>query len=245
LPTVVTIGILLSLAGAIALAGLALPQGVRRPGQLTAWLTDRAEQRRAAENRLAAEAAEQIRWADEVAVAARGAEATAERRRAECHEAQERVAETWQAYQDADLALTRARRAAAYASLESVDYAERAKALHRAVLAAHRRGELSDEQLLDARLHRHGWNPELHPVEQELVIAKATVRYRWDQHRAALDAESEAWRAADVAIAAVRNLRAEVSAAAPQADQARAVLPDATREMPILMRRPSRALTVQ
>ncbi|GLZ02160.1 hypothetical protein [Actinoplanes sp. NBRC 103695] len=234
--TVVTIGIVLSIAAAFALAGLALPPGVRRPRQLTAWLTDRARQRRAAENRQAAEAAEQIRWSEEVAVAARGAVATAERRRAECQQAQERVADTWQAYQDADLALTRARRAAAYSSLDSVSYPERAKALRRAAQAAHRRGELSDEQLLDALLHRQGWNPELHPVEQELVIAKAAVKYRWEQHRVALEAEADAWRAADVATASVRSLRAEVTAAAPQADEARAALPEATREMPILMR---------
>ncbi|MEV6636564.1 hypothetical protein AB0M54_38065 [Actinoplanes sp. NPDC051470] len=235
--SVITIGILLSLAGAVALAGLALPKHVRRPRQLTVWLTIRAEQRRAAENRRAAEAAEKIRWAEEVAVAAGGAVGTAERRRAECQQAQERVAETWQAYQDADLALTRARRAAAYSSLDSVSHPERAKALRRAVQAAHRRGDLSDEQLLDALLHRQGWNPELHPVEQELVIAKAAVQHRWEQHRVALDAEADAWRAADVATAAVRSLRAEVTAAAPPADEARAALPDQTRELPILMRR--------
>jgi hypothetical protein len=235
--SVVTIAILLTLAGVLAFAGLALPSNVRRPRQLTAWLTDRAEQRRAAENRQAAEAAEQIRWAEEVEVAALGAAGTAERRRAECERAQAQVDATWQAYQEADLALTRARRAAAYSSLDSVAYPERAKALRRAAQAAHRRGDLSDEQLLDALLHRQGWNPELHPVEQELVIAKATVAYRWEQHRAALDAEADAWRAADVAIASVRSLRAEVAVAAPQADEARAALPEQTRELPILMRK--------
>jgi hypothetical protein len=112
-----------------------------------------------------------------------------------------------------------------YTSLESIDFAERARALRRAAQAAYRRGDLSGEQLLDALTHRNGWDPELHPVEQELVLARAAVRHRFAVHRQALDAEAEAWRASGVATAAVRSLRLEATAAATRADMARAALP--------------------
>jgi hypothetical protein len=223
--SVVTIWLLLLLAAVAALAGLALPRDVRHPRQVSAWLAGHAGRRAEEAERRAAEAAESIRYAQEVAVAARGAASTAERRRVECQEAQARVDRTWQAYQDADAALTRARKAAVYTSLESIDLAERARALRRAAQAAYRRGDLSDEQLLDALTHRNGWDPELHPVEQELVLARAAVRHRFAVHQQARDAEAEAWRASGIATAAVRSLRLEAAAAATRADMARAALP--------------------
>src|SRR5689334_7532623 len=96
------IWLLLLLLALLALAGLALPNGVRRPRQITAWLAADAERRRAEDAARAADEAERIRYAEEIAVAVRGATATAERRRAECRGAQERVEHAWQAYQDAD-----------------------------------------------------------------------------------------------------------------------------------------------
>ena len=235
--SVVTIWLLLLLAAVVALAGLALPRDVRRPRQVSAWLAEHAAHKAAEADRRAAEAAESIRYAEEIAVAATGAANTAERRRVECQEAQARVDQTWQAYQDADVALARARKAAVYTSLDTVDHAERARALRRGAQAAYRRGDLSDEQLLDALTHRNGWNPELHPVEQELVLARAAVQHRFARHQAALEAEAEAWRAADIATAAVRSLRLEVTAASTRADVARAALPQqrpgtARRRMP-------------
>jgi hypothetical protein len=227
--SVVTIWFLLLLAGVAALAGLALPRDVRRPREISAWLAGNARRRRAAAEQAAAEAAEAIRYAEEIAVAARGAEHTADRRRAECQQAQERVAATWQAYQRADAALTRARQAAAYPVRDTVGDAERERALRRAAQAAHRRGDLSDEQLLDALTHRAGWNPGLHPAEQELVLAKAAVRHRLARYREALDAEAAAWRASDVATAAVRSLRLEAVTAAARATEARATLRAGTR----------------
>jgi len=160
--------------------------------------------------RRAAARDEQLRYAEEIAVAAMGAASTAERRRAEYERAQERVTQTWRSYQDAEAALARVRRASAFVSLEKVDVADRERALRRAARAAHRRGDLSDEQLLDALTHRNGWNPELHPVEQELVIAKAAVRHHAELHRQAVEAEAEAWRADGIATAALRTLRQEL-----------------------------------
>jgi hypothetical protein len=226
---VVTIWLLLLLAGVLALAGLALPRGVRRPRQISEWLASARRRKVAEAGRRAAEADEQIRWAEEVAVAARGAAQTAERRRAECQDAQALVERTWLAHQKADAALDRARRAAVYTSLDSVDLPERKRALRRGAQAAYRRGDLSDEQLLDALTHRNGWDPELHPVEQELVLARAAVRHRYAAYQKALDAEADAWRAADIATAAVRSLRLEVASAAARADVARAAVPAQVR----------------
>jgi hypothetical protein len=215
---------LLLVAGVISLAGLARPAGVRRPGQVSAWLAESARRKRDRADQRAAEAAEAIRYAEEIAVAARGAASTAERRRADCQAAQARVGETWQAYQAADAALARVRRAAAYTGRELIDYPDRERALRRAARAAHRRGDLSDTQLLDALTHRNGWDPALHPVDQEPVLARATVQHRLAAYRRALDAEAEAWRASDIATAAVRSLRQEMIAATARADLARAQL---------------------
>lgn len=217
----------LLLLGAMALAGLALPRGVRRPRQISTWLTVVARHRRIVAAERDAERAESARWAEEITVAARGAAETARRRREQWHETQQRVEETWQAYQATDAVLDRARRAAAYAppatARTPAQYAEREQSLHRLARAAHRRGDLSDAQLADALTHRNGWDPRLHPVEQELVLARAAVLHRSIAYRQAVTAEAHAWQAADIATAAVRTLRREVTAAAASADRTRPV----------------------
>jgi hypothetical protein len=224
------IWLLLILLAVIALGGLALPRGVRRPRQITAWLEANAQRRRDELGQKTMQAEETLRYAEEIAVAVSGATATAERRREQCQQAQADVERAWQAYRDADAALDRARRAAAYvAPLSLPTEPERERALRRAAQAAYRRGDLSDTQLLDALTHRNGWDPRLHPVEQELVLARATVRHRAAGYDAALDRENDAWRASDVATAAVRSLRREFIAATAQADAARAALPEGVR----------------
>jgi len=223
----------LILLAVVALFALALPRGVHRPRQISAWLAAGAAQKRAEAERRAAEAAETIRYAEEITVAARGAANTAERRREECQRAQAAVEDAWQAYQRADAALDRARRAAAYGlpetELTDEERADRAQALRRSAQAAYRRGDLSDTQLLDALTHRNGWDPALHPVEQELILARAAVRHRFAGYQAALDAEQAAWQASDIATAAVRSLRMEVASAEALAEAARAVLPESSR----------------
>ena len=242
---VAVIWLALILLAVIALFALALPRGVHRPRQISAWLADNAAQKRAEEERRAAEAAETIRYADEIAVAARGATNTAERRRDECQRAQAAVEGAWQAYQQADAALGRARRAAAYGfpgtPVDDDERAERAKALRRSAQAAYRRGDLSDTQLLDALTHRNGWDPALHPVEQELVLARAAVSHRFAAYQLSLDAENAAWLASDIATAAVRSLRQEVAAAEALAEAARAALPETTGHVPNTHRVPAAA----
>lgn len=226
---VAVIWLALILLAVLATFVLALPAGVRRPRQITAWLADGAAQKRREAERKAAEAAQSIRYADEIAVAARGAAHTAERRREECQQAQAAVQQAWQAYQDADAALVRARQAAAFTTPEKDGPADRAQALRRSAQAAYRRGDLSDTQLLDALTHRNGWDPELHPVEQELILARAAVSHRFAAYRKALEAEDAAWKASDIATAAVRSLRQEVALAEAEAEAARAVLPPQER----------------
>jgi hypothetical protein len=222
---VAVIWLLLVLVAVIALAALALPSGVRRPRQISAWLADRSRRTREAEQRRGAEAAESSRYADEIVVAARGAAATAERRRELCRQAQAAVESAWQAYQRADTALGRARRAAAYATPETLpSEIDRERALRRSAQAAHRRGDLSDTQLLDALTHRNGWEVAGHPVEQELALARAAVTHRFAVYQAAIDAEQQAWRASTIAGASVRSLRREVTLATGQADAAQSAL---------------------
>ena len=227
---VAAIWLALIVLAVVDLCALALPSGVRRPRQISSWLADNAAQKRAEAERRAAEAAETIRYADEIAVAAQGAANTAERRREECQWAQAAVEDAWQEYQQADAALGRARRAAAYGfpdgPVSDDECAERAQALRRCAQAAYRRGDLSDTQLLDALTHRNGWDPTLHPVEQELVLARAAVSHRFAEYQRSLDAENAAWQAADIATAAVRSLRLEVAAAEALAEAARAALPE-------------------
>ncbi|MEU8614731.1 hypothetical protein AB0C29_42770, partial [Actinoplanes sp. NPDC048791] len=68
--------------------------------------------------------------------------------------------------------------------------------------------------------------PALHPVEQELVLARAAVTHRFSAYQDALDAEQAAWQASDIATAAVRSLRQEVANAEALAEAARVVLPE-------------------
>jgi len=232
----VAIWLTLILLAVVALFALALPRGVHRPRQISAWLADNATRRRAEAVRRAEEAAEAVRYAEEIAVAARGAANTAERRRDECQRAQAAVEEAWQAYQRADATLGRARRAAAYrvpaAPLTGEEHTDRAQALRRSAQAAYRRGDLSDTQLLDALTHRNGWTPTLHPVEQELVLARAAVAHRLAAYQRSLDTEHAAWHASDIATAAVRSLRREVAVAEALAGVARAALPQSVRPAP-------------
>jgi hypothetical protein len=230
---VAAIWLALILLAVVALFAMALPRGVHRPRQISAWLAASAAYKRAEAERRAAEAAEAIRYADEITVAARGAANTAERRREECQRAQAGVEQAWLAYQEADAALVRARAAAAYgvpeAPLSDDERADRAQALRRSAQAAYRRGDLSDTQLLDALTHRNGWDPALHPVEQELMLARAAVSHRFAAYQDSLDAEHAAWQASDIATAAVRSLRLEVAAAEVLAEAARVALPQNVR----------------
>ncbi|MGW2623464.1 hypothetical protein [Micromonospora taraxaci] len=160
---------------------------------------------------------EQSRYAQEVAVAAERATTSAQRRRAEWVTAQESVEAAWQAYEAAEAAVRRLAAAAAmplpHTARTPAEYVDRERYLHRAALNAYWRRELSVEQLSEVFAHRDGWDPRLHPVEQELVLQRAIRDNLAARHAAAREQEQVAWRAAELAVAAARSLREEAHAA--------------------------------
>ncbi|WP_229397893.1 hypothetical protein [Micromonospora okii] len=179
-----------------------------------------ADQRRYAE-----EAADLRRYAEEVAVAAAGAAQNAHRRRAAWIAAQDAVERAWRAYDEADAVARRFRDAGALPTPQTprtpAEYAARERWLHHAATAAHLRGELSIRQLCDVLAHRGGWNPRLHPVEQEVVLARVARDGRLARYRVAAERERAAWRDAESAAGAARALAAEAYAAAERARPAR------------------------
>ncbi|MET8120411.1 hypothetical protein [Micromonospora sp. NPDC005189] len=205
----------LSLLGVVGVAVSAL---LLRPGRLR--LDPGARIRRAAmpsQFEQAQEEREQSRYAQVVAVAAERATTTAQRRRAEWVAAQETVEAAWQAYEAAEAAVRRLGAAAAmplpHTAQTPAEYVDRERYLHRAALDAYWRRELSVEQLSDVFAHRDGWDPRLHPVEQELVLQRAIRENLAAKHTAAREQEQVAWRAAELAVAAARSLREEAHAA--------------------------------
>ncbi|WP_233559004.1 hypothetical protein [Micromonospora radicis] len=172
---------------------------------------------------------DQDRWAEEVTVAADRAEATSHRRREEWLAAQDEAEQAWQAYEAAEADVRRLSGAAGMPLPQTprtpAEYADRERWLHRAALDAYWRRELSVEQLSDVFAHR-GWDPRLHPVEQELVLRRAVRDHLFARQRAARQREQEAWQAAEVAAAAARSLREEtISALLPAAEQHDSILP--------------------
>jgi hypothetical protein len=73
------------------------------------------------------------------------------------------------------------------------------------------------------------------------MLARAAAQHRLAAYQQALDAEAEAWRASDIATAAVRSLREELTAAATRADVARARLPAKERSATARHRMPAHA----
>ncbi|WBB81637.1 hypothetical protein O7606_09865 [Micromonospora sp. WMMD882] len=158
------------------------------------------------------------RYAEEVAVAATGAAQSARRRRADWLTAQEQVERAWQAYDEAE---TAARRFVGSAALPApraprtpAEYAARERYLHRAAMAAYWQGDLSVRHLSDVFAHRHGWDPRLHPAEQEAVLHRVVRDLRRAEYRAVAERERVAWHHAEVAATAARSLAEEAYVAA-------------------------------
>ncbi|MEU5938197.1 hypothetical protein ABZ807_03255 [Micromonospora sp. NPDC047548] len=166
----------------------------------------------------ATELADLRRYAEEVVVAAAGAAQTARRRREAWLAAQEEVDRAWTAYDEAESAARRFAGAGAlpapYTPRTPAEYAGRERWLHQAAVAAHWRGELPVERLRDIFAHRDGWDPRRHPVEQEVLLARAVRGGRRDAYRAAAGREWSAWRDAELAAEAARALAVEAYAAA-------------------------------
>jgi hypothetical protein len=163
-------------------------------------------------------ASDEQRFAEELATAAARAGVTADKRQAEWESAQRAVDTAWQAYEEAEVVATRAIRAAAFpvpaTPLTPAEFADRERYLHRAAQAAQARGELSTDQLIDALSHRNGFDPRLHPFEQDALLRRLGRDRMLRAFKDAGERERTAWRAAEQAQAARRSLDREAAAAA-------------------------------
>ncbi|GIJ53352.1 hypothetical protein Vau01_008680 [Virgisporangium aurantiacum] len=163
-------------------------------------------------------ASDEQRFAEELATAATRAGVTADKRQAEWESAQRAVDAAWQAYEEAEAVATRAIRAAAFpvpgTPLTPAEFADRERYLHRAAQAAQARGELSTDQLIDALSHRNGFDPRLHPFEQDALLRRLGRDRMLQAFKDAGERERAAWRAAEQAQAAKRSLDREAAAAA-------------------------------
>ena len=213
--------ILLGLA-ILAIAGLHLvgPRAPKRPGVRAKLRAARVR----AQQRVTS-AAELVRFADEVGVAAQRAEATARRRHDAWLAAQESAEKAWSTFESADLTASRMSAAALLPTPSTPqtpqEYAERERWLHRAVMAACAHNQLSLMDLNDALAHRNGWDPRRHPVEQEAILRRAIRDTLRTAERTAAHAERTAWESAESAAAAAHSLRAEAGAAKERADVVR------------------------
>jgi hypothetical protein len=177
------------------------------------YLDDRREQR----IRRAEQAAEAARYAREIAVVAAAATVTVQRRREQWHEAQQQQDDAWAACQEAGERVTAARRVAAFDSYAvaylPMQFAVRERYLRTAATAAHRRGEISGRQLVDALAHRNGWNPALHPADQDVALAQAGRDHLRQAYQRVVAAERAAWHETEIAVVAARTLRHEAGIA--------------------------------
>lgn len=196
----------------------------------------------------AAEAVDRRRYAEEVAVAASGAATTARRRRAAWLAAQEQMERAWTGYDEAEAAARRFAGAGALPTPHTphtpAEYAARERYLHRAAMAAYWRGDLSMAQLGDVFAHRHGWNPRLHPVEQEVLLNRVVRDARLADYQVAASTERVAWRDAELAAESARALAEEAYAAAarlrPNPVPARRAVAGAFRPAVVARWRPAR-----
>jgi hypothetical protein len=224
-PQAAAIWLALLVVAAVAVAGLLVrPVRFRLP---TGGRIRRAAMPSSVE--LAEEQRERTRYAEEVAVAAERAAATAERHRAEWLAAQEAVESAWQEYEAAEADVRRLAAAEAMplprTARTPAEYVDRERYLHRAALDAYWRRELSVEQLSHVFAHRDGWDPRRHPVEQELVLRRAVRDNLLARQHAARERERDAWRAAELAAAAARSLRDEAFAATGRRAEDEPLLP--------------------
>jgi hypothetical protein len=183
-----------------ALVVLASPDGVRNPRlallEAASFVRRHRERRDARRARRLAEAAQTARYAQEVRIAATRAAGAVDRWQAHWQAAADRVDATLVAWQAADARWARSRAAAAFGTpwtpRDPAEYASRERFLHEEVRAAVSRAELPVTALVDVLAGR-GWDARLHPVEQELVMHRASAAHLERAHRLAVAAERAAW----------------------------------------------------
>jgi hypothetical protein len=223
---------------------LGSPETMRRPRRAAREFVATLRGRGELVLRRAEEAAEAARYAEEVGVAADRAEAAAHRWQQLRDRAGDELNDAYQAWLDADARLRTATSAAAWGTPWSVrtcdEYAARERYLHREVTAAASRGELPTESVADALAGRDGWDARRHPVEQQLVLTRASVTWLRQRYELAVAAERAACRDAEAAGRAGLSLRHEASTAADHAaslellvPRRRATAPATRRTVPV------------
>jgi hypothetical protein len=166
-------------------------------------------------------APELTRYASEVGVAAERAENTARRARAAWLSIQDEAEAAWRMLDAADAEARRLERTVGLPTPQTprtpAEYADRERYLHRVAMTACAHSELSVMELSRVLAHRDGWDPRLHPVEQEVLIRRAIRDGLRTAERAVADRERAAWREAELTASAAASLRAEALAAAERA----------------------------
>lgn len=223
--TPVVIWMMLMVAALPAMMLLANPQSVHRPGQLVMAAVDVLHRHLEAREQARREAAAALQRAGDAKIAAVRAEEALHHRQQLWHEAGQHAGDTWQSWQAAEQQVVRGRTAAAFTAPWAVptatELADRERFLHRSVHTAVRRGDLPSSALPAALAGRDGWNPHLHPVDQELVLLQAIAEHRSRRHQQATATEQTAWQNIQQAVATRDRLRTEAVEAAHQAAQHR------------------------
>lgn len=219
------IWIMLMVAAVPAVILLASPQAVHRPGRMVMTVVELLRCHREAREQARREAAAAKRLAEQARVVAAHANVTVQHRQQYWCEAVQRTDDAWLTWQAAEQQVTRGRAAAAFAppwaARTTTEQIARTRFLHRSVSDAVRRGDLPPAALTSALAGRDGWNPWLHPVEQEVVILRTIADYRQHCHRLATVAERAAWHDIQHAATIHDRLRGEALAAAQRATRRR------------------------
>ncbi|GAA2675463.1 hypothetical protein [Actinoplanes palleronii] len=216
---------LLLVAAFPAVMLLASPQAVHRPGQLVMAVVDVLRCHLEAREQARREAAAAARFAAEVKASSVRADEAVRFRQDLWRESGQHAGDTWLTWQAAEEQVVRGRAAAAFTAPWAVrtpaEYAERKRFLHRSVRDAVHRADLPTAALAAALAGRDGWDPQLHPLEQELVVLRAVAEHRRWCHQQATAAEGTAWDDIQRAVVVRDRTRAEAVAAAHRAAQHR------------------------
>ncbi|GAA3341765.1 hypothetical protein GCM10020358_34350 [Amorphoplanes nipponensis] len=227
-PAPLAIWMTLLLLAALSVAALAGVDGVRDPHLVLIDAVPFLRRWRAERARRGQDAAHAVRYAEELTVAAERAARVADRWREHSRHSEQNAATAWQEWQDAAQRLTVVRAASAFpmpAARTPAEYADRERFLHRTIVAAAGRGDLPATAPAEALAGHGGWNPWLHPVEQEFAVQRATVAHRRRLHQRAVMAEKAARHDAQLARTTRDSLRREAAVAVARAAAVRHLTP--------------------
>jgi hypothetical protein len=215
---------------------LGSPHGVRSPRRALLEVVDLVRERGERRRQRQQEAVQAVRYAEEVRAAAGRAAHAAELWQERWEQSEQERSAAWSLLVAAESRLRRSHSAAAFGTpwtpQTPTEYAARERFLHRSVRAAAARGELPTAAVADALAARAGWDPCLHPVDQELAVHRAAVAHLKDRYTRAAAAEQTAWHDAQLAARTRDSLRAEATAAEVAATPLRPLLP-ATAPAPV------------